>query len=140
MNSITAWFLKQSPRKMFFIFLFGLPFYIWLFSIVYQLDNKLSQQSNTRKHWFVGFLAFYPIVYLLYVFITLSFFNSLMLFHLLAMLCGFILVFIAANSLVNFENKKGYSTDGKFETFWMLGFYLICVWSLQKRLNKYKND
>lgn len=140
MNNITKWFLEQSPRKMFFLFLFGLPFYIWLFSIYYQLEYKTNKNSNKLKLRIIGLITIYPIVYFLYVLFTLSFFTPLMPFHILAMFCGFMLMIISTNSLVNFEKNNDYSTHRKFETFFMIWFYLICIWSLQRRIKKYVNN
>lgn len=140
MDRLTQWFLKSPPLKIFLLLLLGIPIYIWFFSIIYQLDKKVNQHSSNIKFWIVGSLAIYPIIYMLYVYFTFSFFVPLMPFHLLAMLCGFILMILSAKSYVNFEKKKGYSTHGVFEVFLMLGFYIICIWSLQPKLNTYVNE
>ncbi|WP_178984142.1 hypothetical protein [Winogradskyella helgolandensis] len=140
MFKLTQWFLKLSPLKIFLLLLLGIPIYIWFFSIIYQLDNKVNQNSSNLKFWIAGCLVIYPMIYMLYVLFTFSFFVPLMPFHLLAILCGFILMILTAKSYVNFEKKKGYSTRNVFEVFMMLWFYIICVWSLQRNLNTYVTE
>ena len=140
MNKLTQWFLKLPPFKIFLLLLLGIPIYIWWFSIIYQLDKKINEPSNNLKFWLVSGLTIYPIIYVLYMFFTFSFFIPLMPFHLLAILCGFILMTLTAKSYVNFEKKKGYSTRSVFEVFFMLWFYIVCVWSLQPKLNAYVNE
>lgn len=139
-NDLTRWFLELKPLNIFLLSLLGFTFSIWMFSIIYQLDKKVYMHSNKLKLYLLSISAIYLITFQLYVVLTFTHFQSFIPFNFLAILCGFTLMIYTAKSYVNFENKKGYPTHGVFEVFWMLGFYLICVWSLQRNLNKYIND
>lgn len=131
--------------KIFLLSLLGMPIYIWLFSIIYQLDKKTSDKKNNLKHLLIGLITLYPILYL-FIFIALLFSQDLaelMVFikpyHFLAMFCGFLLMLFGANSYGKYEKKKGLKTFDSFGVFFMLWLYIFGIWSLQPILNKYVN-
>jgi hypothetical protein len=145
MNNTSKWFLSQTPMKIFLLSLLGIPIYFWLFSIIYQLDNKTNENPNNLKITLVGILTIYPILYLFIfmgIFFNYSFgiFEFIMPFHFSAMLCGFLLMILAAKSYVEYEKKKGHKTYETIGVFFMLWFYIIGIWSLQLNLNKYVKE
>lgn len=149
MNRITEWFLEQKPLKIFLLSLLGIPIYIWLFSIVYQLDKKRNKEQNSIKTMIVGLVAVYPIVYF-FIFIgfffnlfggnSIDIFDFIIPFHLTAMLCGLILMILGANSYGKYEKEKGHKTYDSVGVFFILWFYIVGIWVLQPNLNKYINE
>ncbi len=149
MNKITEWFLEQKPLKIYLLGLLGIPIYFWIFSIIYQLDKKRNDNQSSIKKLIVGLLTIYPIVYFI-LFIGFFFnlftgnsfdiFDLILPFHLTAMLCGFILMILAANSYGKYEKEKGYKTYESVGVFFMLWFYIVGIWILQPNLNKYINE
>jgi len=146
MNRITEWFLEQAALKIFLLSLLGIPIYIWLFSIIYQLDKRRNENDNSFKKIVLGLVTIYPIVYFFF-FISFFFnligantfdlFDIIMPFHLTAMLCGLILMIIGANSYGKYEKNKGHKTYESIGIFFMLWFYFVGIWVLQPNLNKY---
>ena len=119
MNIITEWFLEQKPLKIFLLSLLGIPIYIWLFSIIYQLDKKRNENQNPIKKKIIGLVTFYPIGYFFFFICfffnlfgdnSLGLFDYIMPFHLTAMLCGLILMIVGANSYGKYEKEKGHNT------------------------------
>jgi hypothetical protein len=145
MNNASKWFLNQTPLKIFLLSLLGIPIYFWLFSIIYQLDNKTNENPNNLKNTLVGIITIYPILYFI-IFISIFFnhsfgiFENIMPFHFSAMFCGFLLMLLGAKSYAKYEKKKGYKTYESVGVFFMLWFYIIGIWSLQPNLNKYVNE
>jgi len=149
MNKITEWFLNQKPLTIFLLCFLGIPIYIWVFSIIYQLDKKRNVTESLLKIIVVGIITIYPIVYFSFFIsiffnligiIPLDLFDFIMPFHLAAMFCGFLLLIIAANSYGEFEKSRKIKTYESVGVFFMLWFYIIGVWILQPNLNKYIND
>lgn len=146
MNRITEWFLEQTALKIFLLSLIGIPIYIWLFSITYQLDKRRSENENSFKKYILGVITIYPIVYFLFFsgfFFnlfggnTFDLFDFILPFHLTAGLCGLILMIVGANSYGKYEKEKGYRTYESIGVFFMLWFYIFGIWVLQPNLNKY---
>jgi len=149
MNKITEWFLNQKATNIFLLSLLGIPTYIWLFSIIYQLDKKRDINQSRIKKLIVGVITIYPIGYFMF-FISFFFnlfglnsfnlFDVIMPFHLTAMFCGFILMLLGAISYGKYEKEKGYKTYESIGVFFMLWFYIVGIWVLQPKLNNYINE
>lgn len=149
MNKTTTWFLKQKALKIFLLSLLGIPVFIWLFSIVYQLDKNPTGNQNPIKLWIAGLATLYPIGYFFYV-IGLFFnllagnsigaFDHIIPFHMMAMLCGLILMILAANSYGKYEKETGRKTYEPVGVFFMLWFYIVGIWVLQPNLNAYMRE
>lgn len=149
MNKITKWFLNQTALTIFILSLLGIPIYFWLFSIIFQLDNKINANPNRLKRALIGILTLYPIVYSFFYISnflkdydnpTNLDFNDIFPFHIAAMLCGLILMILAANSYARYEKKNNIETFKSIEVFFMIWFYILTIWKLQPNLNKYLND
>jgi len=149
MNTITKWFLNQTPLKIFVLNLFGIPIYFWLFSIIFQLDGKINTKPNRIKNILIGILTLYPIIYSFFYISnflkdygdpTKLVFNDFFPFHITAMLCGLILMIFAANSYTRYEKKNSLETFKSTEVYFMIWFSIFTIWKLQPYLNKYVNE
>ena len=60
-------------------------------------------------------------------------------YHLIAMLCGIILILIASYVIVEFEHKKGYKGDSYFKTLFSFWIVFVAVFQIQPKLKKYIN-
>lgn len=149
MNRFTEWFLKQKALHIFLLSFLAIPIYLWLFSIIYQLDKKRSYSKNFLKTVIVALITVYPIVYIFVFFVV--FFNliggnrfnildSILPFHIATMLCGFLLMLFGAISYAKYEKEKGIKTYDSVGVFFMIWFYIIGVWIIQPNLNKYVKE
>ena len=148
MNRISEWFLNLKALNIFLLSFLGIPLYIWLFSIIYQLDKKRNESKNYLKNIIVALITVYPIIYFFFFFgfffnlfggNRFDFFDYILPFHIAAMLCGFTLMIIGANSYGKYEKNKGFKTYDPVGVFFMFWFYIVRVWILQPNLNKYVN-
>lgn len=149
MNRITKWFLNQKPLNIFLLSLLGIPIYIWLLSIIYQLDKRRNESVNSLKSLIIVIIAIYPIVYVFFYFgfifnlfggNSFDVFDFIMPYHFAAMFCGFSLMIIGANSYGKYEKSIGNKTFEPVGVFFMLWFYIVGIWVLQPNLNKYIKD
>ncbi|NLN33755.1 MAG: hypothetical protein GX159_09195 [Flavobacteriaceae bacterium] len=144
----SKWFLEQKPIKIFLLcMLLGLPFYLWMFSIVYQLDIKQNNKRNKWKEFLLYFSTFYPLFYV-FIFILFminilfsndanSIFSIILPFHFLAMLCSLILMIMCAKSYTKFEKSNQINTSGAFVNFILIAYYIVGIWIFQPKLNNY---
>src|SRR5690554_30530 len=107
MNRLSEWFLNQKALNIFLLSFLGIPLYLWLFSITYQLDKRRGKSGNYLKTVFIALITVYPLIY--FFFFIGSFFNLfggnifdlfdyILPYHFAGMLCGFLLMIIGANS------------------------------------------
>ncbi|MEN2436711.1 hypothetical protein AAH994_14940 [Weeksellaceae bacterium A-14] len=145
MENLTKWYLRQNSTTIFFLFFLGIPFYLWIYSIITEFDKKNLNENNGRK-FLLKFATFYPIFYLFFFIIYLiynlstsnfDFIDKILPFHLLAMVCGLILLFLGSESLTKYEKNKNFETYGVVGNFFLFWFYIIGVWLLQPKINKY---
>ena len=153
MNRITEWFLKQTASKIFLLGLLGIPIYIWLFSIIYQLDKRQNENENENENSFkkiiLGVVTIVPIVYF---FILIGFFfnvfgentflisDFIMPSYLIAISSALILMIVGANSYGKYEEEKGYKTYESLGVFFLLWVSIVGIWVLQPNLNKYVKE
>ncbi len=146
-DNLTKWFLEQKALVIFLICAFiGLPLYLWMFSVIDQLDKKRNFKRTKIGLVFLYFVTLYPIIYaiifILFMVILLfsnnaDLFNIIIPFHILAMICSLILMIICANSLTKFEKFKKIKNQSRFVNFILLAYFFVGVWSIQPKLNKY---
>jgi len=148
-DKISIWFLEQSPLTIFLLCIFiGLPLYLWLFSIIYQLDKRRNFNRKKGGILLLYFVSFYPIVYVFLFFLfalilmfstnpETFFFKIILPFHFLAMICTLIQMIICADSYFKFEESKNLKSQSRFVTFILLAYFIVGVWILQPKLNEY---
>ena len=145
MEKLSKWFLKQNAQTVFLLSFLGIPFYLWLYSIVTEFDIKNLNKNNFRKY-LIKFLTFYPIIYLpfsiVYIFYNIATvdkigFERIFPFHFAAIFCGLILLILSSGSLTKYEETRKYETFGRIGNFFLLWFYIFGIWLLQPKINKY---
>ncbi|WP_226065504.1 hypothetical protein [Kaistella polysaccharea] len=145
MEEISKWYLNQNATKIFFLFFLGAPFYLWMYFIITEFDKKNGTNNSGRK-LLTKFSTFYSIFYffvlIIYMIYDISVNNGnglikIFPFHLFAILCGLILLLLGSESLTKYEKNKNLETFGTAGNFFLLWFYIVGVWILQPKLNKY---
>lgn len=143
----TNWFLEQKALVIFLICAFiGLPLYLWMFSIIYQLDKRRNFKRTKAGLGFLYFVAFYPIIYaiIFILFMVILLFSNnvdvfyiIIPFHILAMICSLIIMIICSTSLTRFQKFKQIKRESGFVNFILLAYFIVGVWIIQPNLNKY---
>lgn len=150
-NRITFWFLNLPSYKLFFVVILGffMPFYFWMYSIIYQLDKKRDINHSKIFSAFLKFIAVYPTFYFAFFLISIfsnssyfsDFFEIIMVFHFIATICGLILLILTIRSYYNFEKIYVFNGYSKLVIFFLVMYFIIGMWILQPKLNKYvQND
>lgn len=145
MDNLAKWFLKQKPLTIFLLSFLGIPFYLWLFSINYQLDKFRNVKDNKSNILILYFLTIYPIIYMICAIVFTMFsdnpdtFFYILPFHILAMLFSLILMIKTALSIKKFERFKGYKKYDTIVLFFCLGI-IFGIFILQPDLNKYIDE
>lgn len=149
MNQLSLRLLQLKPRTMLLLSFLGVPQFLWLFSIVHQLDKKRGVRKSGLEKATVGILTLYPVLY--FFFFLAQYFNVLheviyipiaqmMPFHLAAMACGFVLLVLAAKSYVKFEEHIGKEDSSTPSVFFLLWWYIFGIMVLQPKLNQYVKE
>jgi len=146
MNRLTNWFLKQNSQKVFFLSFMIIPFYGWLFSIIYQMDKKRKKKTSPLKTLVSSLMLIYIAIHV-FLFISLNFrilqvdlsFYShwLVPFHIIALFFGLLMVIMATNSFVRYEEEKQNKTFESVELFFLFAFYVYGIWQIQAKLYEY---
>src|SRR5690554_3861348 len=117
-GSISNWFLSKSSIQIFALSFLGVPLYLWLFSIIYKLNNRNGVQRKGFNNY-IFFLAIYPIVYV-FIFLIIGICAAitesddlifilvplLVPFHLIAMLFSILLLYYAGKSINRYQKVE----------------------------------
>lgn len=145
MNKLTKWFLTKDATTIFLLFFLGIPLYLWFYSIITEFDKK-NFVTNSGRKFLTKLVTFFPIIYLPFAIIFISFniiindkigFAKILPFHFFAIFCGLILLVLASGSLTKYERNKNVESLGNIGNFFLLWFYIFGVWILQPKINKY---
>lgn len=143
MDNISRWFLRQSATTIFFLNLLGIPFYLWLYSIITQLQRTTGNRTNWLSKVLLGTITLYPIIYF---FVYISYLvtgrisetlDSHLVFHLIAIGCGFLLMLIAAKCYLKYERSHGLKSSNASMVLFQFVFYPVGIWKLQPKLKQY---
>lgn len=133
-------YLKKDSKKLFFLFLLGIPFYIWLYAIGIELNKKIN--SRTRIHPILFHITIgFPLVYLpiaIFGFFSQEIpFNTIQTLHFTAMGTSFIALILVSMTIIRFEKSNNLKVSNEFELFFGIWFYVFGIWFIQAKLNKY---
>lgn len=138
---MTERFLKKTPRDVFWLsILFGVPLFIWLYSILTELNKRLPQEKRVPILLFqiplFYLLAYLPVGFVLLIGNYVSI-DIILLFHFSAMLSIFFVMLLASVSIRRFEKYKHLKPSNGIMLFLGIWYYVFGVWSIQPKLNKY---
>jgi hypothetical protein len=156
---------KPEPPGMRFFIMFGVVGLLliasafitvcWLFMVATGLHKKLPEGVPMKiKRFYFAF--FYPMVYIVCLMVALlifvgyvasqaksndprpffALFSFIMPLHLLAMACGFYILYFVAKSLKSVELKKEAVAGEYIAEFVLLWFSFIGIWFIQPRINQ----
>lgn len=147
-----AIFLKVFPVLM--IFFMGTMFG-WFYALGTNLHKKLPNTVNMNLTRFKIFL-FFPVVYMLFIFIILfGVFSNMtsnegpplwpmaliLPLHFFSMFCIFYCLYFNAKSLKSVELQREVTFNDYAGEFFLLWFFPIGIWILQPRINNmFDND
>ncbi len=137
---MTRAYLHKVPNELFWQSLLGIPYLIWIYSVVVELNKKISINKELIKITLIALLA-YPAVYipvgLTFLISGKADMNTLMPFHILAMLCIFSLMALTALTIVRFERAEKLQQSNVIGLFFGLWFFIFGIWHIQPKLNEY---
>ena len=134
-------FLKISLSFMFVMALFMLCFLAWLWSMGSFL-NSIGKPTSRLRLGFFRFALLYPAAY---IFVFFALFNTtksalpalIFPLHLFAMYCLFYALYFVSKSLALAESAKPVYFYDYAGTLLLLWFFLIGVWFIQPRINRF---
>src|SRR5690606_30700167 len=140
--------LSTSSIQIFALSVLGVPLYLWLFSIIYKLNNRNGvQRKGFNKYIF--FLALHPIVYV-FIFLIIGICAAitesydlifilvplLVPFHLIAMLFSILLLYYAGKSINRYQKVENVNYFDSTLTYILIYFYIVGIWIIQPKLNE----
>lgn len=129
--------LTKSSSSVFWLsIIFGIPIYLWLWSIGTKLQNR-PQTDNGLKLLIFKISILYPIAYL--VFAIYHFFSKgdfIMPLHFAAMFSTFYAMIFAAKTLKSAELERKAGVSEYLGDFFLIWFYPIGIWILQPRIHR----
>lgn len=134
-------FLNKTPKELFWLsILLGVPYYVWLYSIVFELNERSSNLSIAIKilfFIFVGYTTIYFFVGWLLIFPGDVKIGTILPFHYGAMLSGFLLIILATQTINQFEKKEKLKQSSRIRLFLGMWLFFIGIWFIQPKLNEY---
>lgn len=149
MTRLTTYFLRLKPLTLFLLSFLGVPLYLWIFSIIYQLDGKLPNGRNKLKMLIAALLTFYASLNVLIYFLALytpfdigffNYFDAMLRIKWTSMLGLFLLRIMATDSYGSYERFIGRKPLNPLLIFFMLWFFIVGIWILQPSLQQYSAD
>ncbi len=131
---------------MFFLSILIVPSLFWYYAIAYQLDRKINPKNNSSKtivllvllsYCLIYFFSFICVIFSVFQPVNFTVFDTLFIFHLLAVACTLTLIIVATRSFTQYEAYIGEKTLTTFDAFWNLSSQLYGVWNIQPKLNEY---
>lgn len=139
-SSISKEYLRKKPKELFWGFWLGVPYLIWLYSIVFELNKKLPKYNLFNKAIFFvlasyisGYILSIPFI-LLYGDISIE---QILPYHYVGMVCSFLLMMLASITIVRFEKKLGLKQSNGLGLFFGIWYFIFGIWDIQPKLNKY---
>ncbi len=137
---MTREYLKKVPEKLFWLSWLGIPYLMWLYSIVVELSKNLPKNNKLVKIILIGLLI-YPTVYipvgLTFLISGKADMDTIMPFHIGAILCIILLMALTAVTIIRFERAEKLKQSNGIGLFFGLWFFIFGVWHIQPKLNKY---
>ena len=137
---MTREFLKKVPEKLFWLSWLGIPYLMWLYSIVVELSKNLPKNNKLVKIILFGLLI-YPTVYipvgLTFLISGKADMETIMPFHIGAILCIILLMALTAVTIVRFERAEKLKQSNGIGLFFGIWFFIFGVWHIQPKLNEY---
>lgn len=138
---MTENYLNKSAKELFWIFWLGIPYLIWMYSIGIELNKKNHKYKELNKILLI-ILVGYPITYVIFILILLISGNvadidTIKPFHFGAMFCMFSLMILTSITIVKFEKTEKLKRSNRIELFLKIWIFVIGIWHLQPKLNKY---
>ena len=135
-------YLQKSAGEMFFLFLFGIPYLYWIYSIGLELNKNTNSQKRIKPIYFQILLGYATLYLPIGMFILISNsigFEKIIPFHITAMGCIFLAMILATISILRFEKSNNLESSSGIGLFFGIWYYIFGIWSIQPKLNKYIN-
>jgi signal transduction histidine kinase len=137
---MTRVYLNKNPKELFWLFFLAIPYLIWMYSIVTELNKKIPKSQRLNEKVFIAFMvyaiAYIPICIFLLLFTNVDI-HDMQPFHFIAMFCTFLLMIFTAITITRFEKAEKFDQSNWVELFFGIWFYFIGVWHIQPKLNNY---
>ena len=137
---MTREYLNKVPNDLFWKFWLGIPYLIWMYSVVVELNKRNSDRKELTKIILVGLIA-YPTIYVPVGIILLisgkADMDHLMPFHVGAMVCFFLLMALTSLTILKFERAEKLKQSNGLGLFFGIWFFIFGIWHIQPKLNQY---
>lgn len=137
---MTREYLEKVPKKLFWLSWLGIPYLIWLYSIVVELSKKVPKNKKLIKIILIALLL-YPTIYipvgLTYLISGKADMDIIMPFHIGAIICNALLMALTALTIVRFERAEKLKQSNEIALFFGLWIFIFGVWHIQPKLNEY---
>lgn len=138
--SISKAYLKKKPKELFWGFWLGIPYLIWLYSIVFELNKKLPKYKLLNQAIFFVLAAYILVCFLIAPFILLYgdlSMDQIQPYHYCGIFCSFSLMILASITIVRFEKQQGLKLSNVWGLFFGIWYFIFGIWDIQPKLNKY---
>ena len=137
---MTHEYLSKKPKELFWLFWLGVPYIIWIYSIITELSKKIPKYTKLSKIVMIMLIA-YPSIYMpIGLILLLSRYidmDIILPFHYTAMICMFLLMVLTCITIIKFEKAERLKRSNGVGLFLGIWYFPIGIWIIQPKLNEY---
>ena len=137
---MTHEYLSKKPKELFWLFWLGVPYIIWIYSIITELSKKIPKYTELSKIVMI-MLIVYPSIYMpIGLILLLSRYidmDIILPFHYTAMICMFLLMVLTCITIIKFEKAERLKRSNGVGLFLGIWYFPIGIWIIQPKLNEY---